>query len=118
MREEADAVALRCGADLRVSALAADTPAAQRDALLHAGQLVVATPGQVAQVWPHPGVVVQNHVWNHIWSHIPITHMTAVLGRVVQARRAWSAQYGARGLKCRYIAVRCMQPILHNTSAR
>ena len=50
VREEAEAVAARCGADLRVSALAADTPAAQRDALLHAGQLVVATPGQVAQV--------------------------------------------------------------------
>ena len=52
VREEADAVASRCGADLRVTALAADTPAAQRDALLHAGQLVVATPGQVARV-PH-----------------------------------------------------------------
>ena len=50
VREEAEAVAARCGADLRVSALAADTPAALRDALLHAGQLVVATPGQVAQV--------------------------------------------------------------------
>ena len=55
MREEADAVAARCGADLRVSALAADTPAAQRDALLHAGQLVVATPGQVAQARRAPG---------------------------------------------------------------
>jgi len=59
VREEAEAVAARCGADLRVSALAADTPAAQRDALLHAGQLVVATPGQVAQARPEMALGVR-----------------------------------------------------------
>ena len=53
-------MAARCGADLRVSALAADTPAAQRDALLHAGQLVVATPGQVAQVRFHTEYLAPN----------------------------------------------------------
>jgi hypothetical protein len=50
VREEAEAIAVRCGADVRVSALAGDSAAVQRDILLRIGQLVVSTPGQVAQV--------------------------------------------------------------------
>ena len=50
VKEEAEAVAQRCGADIRVSALAGDSAAVQRDILLRIGQLVVSTPGQVAQV--------------------------------------------------------------------
>ena len=81
VREEADAVAARCGADLRVSALAADTPAAQRDALLHAGQLVVATPGQVAQVRPCRK------------SHFP-SMPCCMLGQLVVSRRGRSRRCG------------------------
>ena len=50
MREEAEAVAARCGVDVRVSSLAGESAAVQRDTFLHIGQLVVSTPGQVAQV--------------------------------------------------------------------
>ena len=50
MKEEAKAVAAKCGADIRVSSLAGDSAAVQRDVFLHIGQVVVSTPGQVAQV--------------------------------------------------------------------
>ncbi len=52
VREEAEAVATRCKADIRVSSLAVDSAAVQRDIFLHIGQIVVSTPGQVAQVLP------------------------------------------------------------------
>lgn len=50
MREEAEAVAAQCGADIRVSSLTGDSAAVQRDTFLHIGQLVISTPGQIAQV--------------------------------------------------------------------
>lgn len=50
VREEAEAVATRCKADIRVSSLAVDSAAVQRDIFLHIGQVVISTPGQVAQV--------------------------------------------------------------------
>ena len=53
VREEAEAVAAQCGADIRVSSLAGESAAVQRDSFLHIGQLVVSTPGQVAQVTGH-----------------------------------------------------------------
>ncbi|KAK9906356.1 hypothetical protein WJX75_000482 [Coccomyxa subellipsoidea] len=49
VREEAEAVATRCKADIRVSSLAVDSAAVQRDIFLHIGQVVISTPGQVAQ---------------------------------------------------------------------
>ena len=67
MREEADAVATRCGAGLRVTALGANlTAAAQRNAFLHAGQLVVATPGQIAQVLSHGWDACHAKAVNHM----------------------------------------------------
>ena len=54
VKDEVEAVAQRCGADIRVSALAGDSAAMQRDVLLRIGQLVVSTPGQVAQVGAGP----------------------------------------------------------------
>ena len=47
-------MASRCGADIRVSSLAVDSAAVQRDVFLHIGQIVVSTPGQVAQVQTKP----------------------------------------------------------------
>ena len=52
VREEAQAVASRCSKFIRVSSLAVDSAAVQRDIFLHIGQVVVSTPGQVAQVLP------------------------------------------------------------------
>ncbi len=52
VREEAQAVALKCSTFIRVSSLAVDSAAVQRDIFLHIGQVVVSTPGQVAQVLP------------------------------------------------------------------
>lgn len=51
MREEAAAVAQHCGSDLAVTSLVdKGSAAAQRTAIATAGQLVVATPGRIAQV--------------------------------------------------------------------
>jgi hypothetical protein len=50
VKDEAVAIASKCNADIRVSSLATDSPAVQRDIFLHIGQIVVSTPGQVAQV--------------------------------------------------------------------
>ena len=50
MKDEAVAIASKCNADIRVSSLATDSAAVQRDIFLHIGQIVVSTPGQVAQV--------------------------------------------------------------------
>ena len=44
------AIASKCNADIRVSSLATDSAAVQRDIFLRIGQVVVSTPGQVAQV--------------------------------------------------------------------
>lgn len=45
-------MALKCSTFIRVSSLAVDSAAVQRDIFLHIGQVVVSTPGQVAQVLP------------------------------------------------------------------
>ena len=51
VREEAAAVAVHCGAELSVTALAGEGhAAARRAAVSSAGQVVVATPGRIAQV--------------------------------------------------------------------
>ena len=50
VKDEAVAIASKCNADIRVSSLATDSAAVQRDILLRIGQIVVSTPGQVAQV--------------------------------------------------------------------
>lgn len=51
VREEAQSVAQHCGDELRVTTLSGSgPPAAQRAAISTAGQVVVATPGRVAQV--------------------------------------------------------------------
>ncbi len=50
VKDEAVAIASKCSADIRVSSLATDSAAVQRDILLRIGQIVVSTPGQVAQV--------------------------------------------------------------------
>jgi ATP-dependent RNA helicase DDX56/DBP9 len=51
VKEEAAAVAEHCGADLAVTALTGEGhAAARRAAVSAAGQLVVATPGRIAQV--------------------------------------------------------------------
>ena len=50
VKDEAVAIASKCNADIRVSSLATDSPTVQRDIFLHIGQIVVSTPGQVAQV--------------------------------------------------------------------
>lgn len=52
VKDEAVAIASKCNADIRVSSLATDSAAVQRDILLRIGQIVVSTPGQVAQVRP------------------------------------------------------------------
>ena len=56
VKEEADSIASVSGLDIRVSALTATGIAAQRDQFLHIGQIVVSTPGRIAQVCarPHP----------------------------------------------------------------
>ena len=51
MREEAAAIAQHCGGELAVTSLIdKGSAAAQRTAIATAGQLVVATPGRIAQV--------------------------------------------------------------------
>jgi hypothetical protein len=51
VKEEAMSIAAHCGGELSATALSADGhPAAQRAAISTAGQVVVATPGLVAQV--------------------------------------------------------------------
>lgn len=51
VREEAAAVAVHCGAELSVTALAGEGHAAARRAAVgSAGQVVIATPGRIAQV--------------------------------------------------------------------
>ncbi|BDA46069.1 ATP-dependent RNA helicase dbp9 [Coccomyxa sp. Obi] len=49
VREEAEAVAPKRDPKIQVSSLAVDSAAVQRDILLRIGQVVVSTPGQVAQ---------------------------------------------------------------------
>lgn len=51
VREEAAAIAQHCGGELAVTSLIdKGSAAAQRTAIATAGQLVVATPGRIAQV--------------------------------------------------------------------
>jgi superfamily II DNA/RNA helicase len=51
VREEAAAIAQHCGAELAVTSLVdKGSAAAQRTTIATAGQLVVATPGRIAQV--------------------------------------------------------------------
>ena len=54
VREEAAAVAVHCGVELSVTALAGEGHAAARQAAVSsAGQVVIATPGRIAQVRTH-----------------------------------------------------------------
>lgn len=50
VRDEAVSIASSSGIDVKVTALTA-SGAAERDQFLHIGQIVVATPGRIAQVW-------------------------------------------------------------------
>ena len=60
VKDEAVAIASKCNADIRVSSLATDSAAVQRDILLRIGQIVVSTPGQVAQVRTHLGAAIHS----------------------------------------------------------
>ena len=54
VKEEADRVVEKCGGHIKVTALTGEgSEAAQRNMLLTIGQLVVSTPGRIAQVNPH-----------------------------------------------------------------
>jgi ATP-dependent RNA helicase DDX56/DBP9 len=64
VQEEAAAIAQHCGAELAVTALIdKGSAAAQRTAIATAGQLVVATPGRIAQV----GVRHDSHAAHVSW---------------------------------------------------
>lgn len=53
VKEEADRVVEKCGGHIKVTALTGEgSEAAQRNTLLTIGQLVVSTPGRIAQVNP------------------------------------------------------------------
>ena len=93
-------MASKCNADIRVSSLATDSAAVQRDIFLRIGQVVVSTPGQVAQVrsacmpslkrqqpdlapnvesrWRCCTVVLQPALWRLHGCQLPCTHQPSL----------------------------------------